>query len=182
MKTCRCGTVLDNSARACPKCGKTFTPPYALIFGIGLPLLGLVVIIYSCTRNSGPDELQQSITDQERAEGHGEQTLSPEAIAIDAYTRRLSEMKSDPGYQEFAPGNIHITSFIVIGSTGDACYQFLMKSMEGDIRPARAVAVHNVAVTTSEDKGFLSLWKQRCAGKTGTEINRGPAHRATVPK
>lgn len=181
MKTCRCGTVLDNSAQACPKCGKTFTPPYALILGIGLPLLALVVIIYSCARNSGPDTVQQSITDQDRAEGH-DPTPSREAVIVNAYTEHLAQMESEPGYQEFAPGNIHVMSFIVITATGDACFRSLYKDADGNISPLKSVDVHNVAVTSSGQNGFLGLWKQRCAGKTGIEIAQGRAHPATVPR
>ena len=50
MKVCSCGKPLDSSAQHCPACGKSLTPPYAVIFGVGLPILGLVLIIYSCTR------------------------------------------------------------------------------------------------------------------------------------
>ena len=50
MKTCTCGNEIHGSAQACPKCGKTFTPPYAVIFGVLLPLAGIALIVYSCSR------------------------------------------------------------------------------------------------------------------------------------
>jgi hypothetical protein len=47
MKTCTCGKVIADSAEASPNCGRRFTPWQVWAFGLGLPILGLLLIAYS---------------------------------------------------------------------------------------------------------------------------------------
>ncbi len=50
MKTCTCGKAIAGNAYTCPNCGRRFTPWYVWAFGLGLPILGLFLIAYSCGR------------------------------------------------------------------------------------------------------------------------------------
>jgi hypothetical protein len=50
MKTCKCGKQIADNASSCAYCGLQFTTWQAVAFRVGLPLLGLALIIYSCHR------------------------------------------------------------------------------------------------------------------------------------
>lgn len=54
--TCpNCKARLDTSAYSCPSCGKRRTPLGAVLLGVLLPLLGLALCMWSCTRHDAAE-------------------------------------------------------------------------------------------------------------------------------
>ena len=83
MKTCTCGKSLSDSANTCPNCGRRFTPWQVWVFGLGLPILGLCIIIGTCANmadnSTGDSSTYQN--DQRRARGERNVGLSPDQAA-----------------------------------------------------------------------------------------------------
>jgi hypothetical protein len=53
MKVCCCGHIIHQSARLCVKCGRVYTPISAWLWGLFLPLLGILAVAYSCPNAYG---------------------------------------------------------------------------------------------------------------------------------
>jgi len=47
---CNCGKPISASAYQCPHCGARHTPLSTVLLGVGLPLLLILALWYSCTR------------------------------------------------------------------------------------------------------------------------------------
>lgn len=145
LVACNCGAMIAKSAKACPQCGKNYSQQsgWAVIFGVGLPVLGFLLIMYSCSQVPEPSTYSK---DMDRASGMrvDEPTAPAKAKAkptgkeVAASLVRVAECKQlqDGFTQESIAADVKITNddlsgLIIIGPAVDHLFvrQFLAGSV-----------------------------------------------------
>ena len=156
MRKCKCGNVVANNAKSCPKCGHRFTSgctmALAWIFGIFIGVAILGALITGSQNNQPPaPSPEQKAADQKKEERF------QRAVAG---AKQLQQSMRNPDSFKLAQ--------VLIMDDGAVCYDYRAQNGFGGMNLGHAVLSPKGQFKANESSGFTSLWNKECANKTGT--------------
>ena len=157
MKTCTCGKQLDNSAKFCPGCGKTFkvTSGFTKLVGV---LILVAVAIAGISAISSSDHPTPVPSAAEQAAKQKEEAVFQRAVAG---AKQLKKSMRNPD-------SFKLTEALEMDD-GAICYEYRAQNGFGGMNVGHAVLAPNDQFKSSDSPGYATLWNKECANKTGTD-------------
>lgn len=156
MKSCKCGKQLDNSAKACPACGKTFAVTSRLAMAVavffGFVILMMIVVSFN-TESSKPVVSAAELAAKQKSEA-----LFQRSVAGAKQLR--SSMRN--------PDSFKLSEAIVMDD-GGVCYHYRAQNGFGGMNIGEAVLAPNDQFKSTDSPGFEKLWNKECSHKTGKD-------------
>ena len=157
MRKCKCGNMVANNARFCPKCGHRFTSgctmALAWFFGISIGL-GILVAIISPT-NQTPKPAPTPA--QKAADQKNEANFQRAVLGAKQLQKAMRN-----------PDSFKLTQVLIMDD-GAVCYEYRAQNGFGGMNVGKAALSPKGQFKTSENPGFAGLWNKECANKTGEE-------------
>lgn len=157
MKPCTCGKQLDNSAKACPGCGKTFKvtsgfTKFVLGFILVVVIVGVIGAIVSPTPSTPVVSPAQQVANQK---------------AEDAFQRAVAGAKQLQKSMR-NPDSFRLVEALIMDD-GATCYDYRAQNGFGGMNVGHAVLAPNDQFKSSDSPGYVTLWNKECGNKTGVD-------------
>lgn len=157
MKPCSCGKQLDNSAKACPGCGKTFRVTSGLtkfiaIFIVVIAVIGIIGAMVAPTPSA------PVVTPAQQAVNQKDEAAFQRAVAG---AKQLKNSMRNP--------DSFTLSQTLLMDDGAACFDYRSQNGFGGMNVGQAVLSPTGQFKVNESSGFHSLWNKECGGHTGTD-------------
>jgi hypothetical protein len=157
MKSCTCGKQLDNSAKACPGCGKTFKvtsgfTKFVLGFILVVVIMGGIGAIVTPTPSSPVVSPAQQVANQK------DEAAFQQAVAG---AKQLKKSMRNP--DSFKLGET------LIMDDGAVCYDYRAQNGFGGMNVGHAVLAPDGKFKSTDSPGYATLWNKECANKTGVD-------------
>ena len=157
MKPCTCGRQLDNSAKVCPGCGKTFKVTSGFTKFVGVCFLVVVI-----------------------AGGIGAIISPTPSTPVASPAQQVANQKDEAAFQRAVAGAKQLKSSMrnpdsfKLGETlimhdGAVCYDYRAQNGFGGMNVGHAVLAPNGQFKSSDSPGYATLWNKECANKTGVD-------------
>ncbi|MFZ0885002.1 MAG: hypothetical protein WAN14_16495 [Candidatus Acidiferrales bacterium] len=157
MKACTCGRQLDNSAKACPGCGKTFRVTSGFTKFVGWSFL-VVLVLAVIGAMSAPTPSTPVVSAAQQAANQKDEAAFQRAVAG---AKQLKQSMRSP--DSFVLGET------LIMDNGAVCYDYRSQNGFGGMNAGQAVLSPSGQFKSDESTGFTSLWNKQCGGKTGSD-------------
>jgi hypothetical protein len=157
MKPCACGKQLDNSAKVCPGCGKTFRVTSGLTKFVG----GLILVIFVIgviAAMLSPTPSTPVVSPAQQVKNDKDEATFQRAVAG---AKQLKNSMRNP--DSFKLGET------LIMDDGAVCYDYRSQNGFGGMTVGQAVLSPTGKFKSNESDGFHTLWKKECANKTGID-------------
>jgi hypothetical protein len=157
MKPCTCGKQLDNSAKVCPGCGKTFRVTSGFTKFVGGFIL-VIIIIGVIGAILSPTPSAPVVSPTQKVQNDKDEATFQRAVA-GAKQLRTSMRNPD----SFKLGET------LIMDDGAVCYDYSSQNGFGGMNAGQAVLSPTGKFKSDESTGFRTLWNKESANKTGTD-------------
>lgn len=157
MKSCPCGKQLDNSAKACPGCGKTFRVTSGLtkfVAGFFLVIFIMVALIAILI----PKPSVPIVSAAQQVANQKEEAAFQRAVAG---AKQLQKAMRNPD-------SFKMTESLIMPDEA-VCYAYRAQNGFGGMNAAHAVLAPDGKFKTTDSLGFTALWNKECARKTGKD-------------
>jgi hypothetical protein len=157
MKPCTCGKQLDNGAKLCPGCGKTFrvTSGFTKFVGGFILVIGIFGIIGAMMT---PTPSTPAVSLAQQAANQKDEAAFQRAVAG---AKQLKQSMRNP--DSFVLGQT------LIMPSGAVCYDYRSQNGFGGMNAGQAVLSPTGQFKSDESSGFSTLWNKQCGGKTGAD-------------
>jgi hypothetical protein len=157
MKPCTCGKQLDNSAKICPGCGKTFRVTSGFTKFVG----GFILVLVICGvigAIMSPTPSTPVVSAAQQAANQKDEAAFQRAVAG---AKQLRNAMRNPN--SFKLGET------LIMDDGAVCYDYRSQNGFGGMNVGHAVLSPSGQFKTDELNGFTAMWNKECAKHTGTD-------------